>query len=107
MLGGVAALSLAALIGGTVMGVRAANGTFDNIYAKNIFLKDNSGKVGAELRGNGGHFSFYNHRGKMTAMLLGDVGILSLMNSRGKHRVRLDGNTGQAIAFNFLEMRLE
>ena len=51
MLGGVAAL--AALIGGTAMGVYAANGTFDTLTAKTLLLKNGAGKTRVELRGSG------------------------------------------------------
>jgi len=52
MLGGVATLDFAALISGMVMGVHAANGTFDTITAKTIHLKNFDGNTRVELRGN-------------------------------------------------------
>jgi len=52
MLGGVAALALAALIGGTVMGVHAAkNGSFDRLVVKTLYLIDSSGRTVLALRG--------------------------------------------------------
>ncbi|MDP6278951.1 MAG: hypothetical protein QGI11_10660, partial [Nitrospinota bacterium] len=75
MLGGVAALALAALIGGTVLGVHAASGTFNNITAKNIFLKDNSGKLRVALKGSKGNLYLYDSSGKARVTLSGKNGI--------------------------------
>ena len=94
MLGGVAALALAALIGGTVLGVHAANGTFDNITAKNIFLKDNSGKLRVALKGSKGNLYLYDSSGKARVTLSGKNGILYLKDSSGKPRVGIYGNNG-------------
>ncbi|MDP7167606.1 MAG: hypothetical protein QF701_07595 [Nitrospinota bacterium] len=74
MLGGVAALALAALIGGTVLGVHAASGTFHILTANTIYIKDNSGKRRAKLDRKG---------------------ILRLYDSSGKRRVALDGTNGR------------
>ena len=74
MLGGVAALALAALIGGTVLGVHAANGNFNIITAKTIYVKDSSGKTRAKLDRKG---------------------VLRLYDSSGKRRVALDGTNGR------------
>ena len=94
MLGGVAALALAALIGGTVLGVHAASGTFNNITAKNIFLKDNSGKLRVALKGSKGNLYLYDSSGKARVTLSGKNGILYLKDSSGKPRVGIYGNNG-------------
>ena len=78
MLGGVAALALAALIGGTVLGVHAANGKFDTITAKTIYVKDSSGKKRIELHGA--------------------LGNIYLMNFRGINKIKLEGTSGNAWA---------
>ena len=75
MLGGVAALALAALIGGTVLGVHAANGTFDTITARNLKLIDS--------------------RGKSRVFLSGSSGILHLYDSSGTPLVELHGLSGK------------
>ena len=74
MLGGVAALALAALIGGTVLGVHAANGTFGILTAKILELKDASGKTRMKLEGAKGQLRFYNSSGRGT-MYLGSEGL--------------------------------
>jgi hypothetical protein len=86
-------IALAALIGGTVLGVHAASGTFDNITAKNIFLKDNSGKTRVALYGNSGVLRLKDSSGK-ARVDAGSNGNLNLRDSSGKTRVWLDGNNG-------------
>jgi len=78
MLGGVAALALAALIGGTAMGVHAANGKFDTLTAKTIYVKDSSGKKRITLSGA--------------------LGNIYLMNFRGINKIKLEGTSGNAWA---------
>ncbi|MDP7369735.1 MAG: hypothetical protein QF919_04400 [Nitrospinota bacterium] len=90
MLGGVAALALAALIGGTVLGVHAANGNFNIITAKTIYVKDSSGKTRA-LLDRKGVLRLYDSSGKRRVALDGTYGILRLYDSSGRRRVALDG----------------
>jgi hypothetical protein len=94
MLGGVAALALAALIGGTVLGVHAANGNFNIITAKTIYVKDSSGKTRA-LLDRKGVLRLYDSSGKRRVALDGTYGILRLYDSSGKRRVALDGKYGR------------
>lgn len=94
MLGGVAALALAALIGGTVLGVHAANGTFDTLTAKYLYLKDKSGKTRVMLSGRNGRLVLRDSRGKRSVDLIGVDGSLRLQDSRGKNRVVLSGHQG-------------
>ena len=68
-------IALSALIGGTVLGGHAAHGNFDNIYAKNIFLIDDNGKIRVKLQGADGS--------------------LKLNNSSGKNKIKLEGNNGK------------
>ena len=96
MLGGVAAIALAALIGGTVLGVHAANGTFDTITAKTIFLKDNSGKTRVALYGNSGVLRLKDSSGK-ARVDAGSNGNLYLRDSSGKNRVWLYGSNGDLL----------
>ncbi len=90
MLGGVAALALAALIGGTVLGVHAASGTFHILTANTIYIKDNSGKRRAKLDRKG-ILRLYDSSGKRRVALDGTYGILRLYDSSGRRRVALDG----------------
>ena len=93
MLGGVAALALAALIGGTVLGVHAANGNFNIITAKTIYVKDSSGKKRA-LLDRKGVLRLYDSNGKRRVALDGTYGRLRLYDSSGKYRVALEGKYG-------------
>ena len=97
MLGGVAALALAALVGGTVMGVHAANGTFDTITAKTLILIDSSGKQRAKLKGSTGTLSLSDSSGKYRAYL-SSSGSFYLKDANGKERVNLSGKTGKITA---------
>jgi DUF4097 and DUF4098 domain-containing protein YvlB len=114
MLGGVATLALAALIGGTALGVHAANGSFDILRAKTLYLKDSSGKTRVQLLGSSGQLYLKDASGKNRVKLgsnafltlrdssgkkrvaLGSGG-LYLKNARGKDRVTLKGATGDLI----------
>ncbi len=89
-------IALAALIGGTVLGVHAASGTFDNITAKNIFLKDNSGKTRVALYGNSGVLRLKDSSGK-ARVDAGSNGNLYLRDSSGKNRVWLYGSNGDLL----------
>ena len=80
MLGGVAALALAALVGGTVLGGHAAHGNFDNIYAKNIFLIDDNGKIRVKLQGADGSLKLNNSSGKNKIKPEGDIGKITRVN---------------------------
>ena len=71
MLGGVATLALAALIGGTALGVHAANGSFDTLTAKKLLLKDSSGKTRLELYGASGALLLKDSSGKTRVSLYG------------------------------------
>jgi hypothetical protein len=93
MLGGVATLALAALIGGTALGVHAANGSFNTITAKTLFLKDYSGKTRVELNGSSGNLYLKDASGK-TRVKLGSNGSLYLKDASGKQRVGLYGLNG-------------
>ena len=93
MLGGVAALALAALIGGTVLGVHAANGNFNIITAKTIYVKDSSGKTRAKLDRKG-VLRLYDSSGKRRVALDGKYGRLRLYDLSGKYRVALEGIKG-------------
>ncbi len=93
MLGGVAALALAALIGGTVLGVHAASGTFHILTANTIYIKDNSGKRRAKLDRKG-ILRLYDSSGKRRVALDGKYGRLRLYDLSGKYRVALEGIKG-------------
>ncbi len=74
MLGGVATLALAALIGGTVLGVHAHRSDKDDIRAKDIYLYNSSGKLRVMLKGSSGSLTLYDSKGKHTVMLSGTNG---------------------------------
>ena len=93
MLGGVAALALAALIGGTVLGVHAASGTFHILTANTIYIKDNSGKRRAKLDRKG-ILRLYDSSGKRRVALDGKYGRLRLYDLSAKYRVALEGIKG-------------
>ena len=94
MLGGVATLALAALIGGTALGVHAANGSFDTLTAKTLHLKDSSGKTRVSLYGSNGNLLLKDASGKDRVALSGSSGKLNLKDASGKDRVALYGSTG-------------
>jgi len=96
MLGGVAALALATLIGGTVLGVHASEGNFDTITAKTLKLKDSSGTKRVAHYGSSGGLVLYNSSGTIKrASLQGQYANLYLFNSRGTTRVKTNGDTGR------------
>ena len=80
MLGGVAAL--AALVGGTVLGVHAANGSFDTLTAKTIYVKDSSGRTRVQLVGSTGYFALYDSSGPARVVLRSD-GYFKAMHTHG------------------------
>ena len=94
MLGGVATLALAALIGGTALGVHAANGFFDTLTAKTLLLKDSSGKTRVKLLGSSGNLILSDSSGKQRVALSGSSGKLDLKDASGKTRVMLYGSSG-------------
>ena len=67
-------IALSALIGGTVLGGHADHENFDNIYAKNIFLIDDNGKIRVKLQGADGSLKLYNSSGINKIKLKGDNG---------------------------------
>ena len=87
-------IALAALIGGTVLGVHAANGNFNIITAKNIYVKDSSGKTRVTLYGSSGIVELKDSSGKIRVKLYGNSGNLYLKDSSGKTRVMLEGRIG-------------
>jgi len=97
ILGGVAALALAALVGGTALGVHAANGKFDIITAKTLELKGASGKTRMKLEGANGQLRFYNSSGR-NSIYLGSEGTITLSDSTGYNRIWLYGKNGSFIA---------
>ncbi len=92
--GGVAALALAALIGGTVLGVHAANGTFDTVTAKTLYLKDSSGKPRVVLRGKYGILRLNDSSGKQRVQLTGSNGIVKTWKSNGQVKAELGKGSG-------------
>ena len=62
-------IALAALIGGTVLGVHAASGTFHILTANTIYIKDNSGKRRVALDGTNGRLRLYDLSGKYRQLL--------------------------------------
>ena len=101
MLGGVAAL--AALVGGTVLGVHAANGTFDDITAKRLFIKDSSGKNRVTLRGSDGELYLRDSSGKIRMILQGSNGTISASSLSGpvtKHEHKSQAHTHSASSGN-------
>ena len=98
MLGGVATLALAALIGGTALGVHAANGTFDTLTAKTLLLKDSSGKTRVTLLGSNGYLFLKDASGKNRVSLNGSSGTLYLRDPSNKTRVTLNGSDGKVTA---------
>ena len=100
MLGGVATLALAALIGGTALGVHAANGFFDTLTAKKLLLKDASVKTRVQLFGSTGNLVLSDSSGKNRVYLNGSSGKLDLKDASGKTRVMLYGSSGKVTAGN-------
>ena len=86
-------IALAALIGGTVLGVHAASGTFHILTANTIYIKDNSGKRRAKLDRKG-ILRLYDSSGKRRVALDGKYGRLRLYDLSGKYRVALEGIKG-------------
>ena len=86
-------IALAALIGGTVLGVHAASGTFHILTANTIYVKDNSGKKRAKLDRKG-ILRLYDSSGKRRVALDGTNGRLRLYDLSGKYRVALEGIKG-------------
>ena len=78
MLGGVAALALAALIGGTALGVHAARSkTFDTLTAKTLFLRNSNNKKTVQIMGSNGTLYLYNSSGTSKIILSGSDGKLT------------------------------
>jgi DUF4097 and DUF4098 domain-containing protein YvlB len=100
MLGGVATLALAALIGGTALGVHAANGSFDTLTAKTLHLKDSSGKTRVSLYGSNGNLLLKDASGKDRVALYGSNGYLYLKDASGKNSVMLYGSSGSISSGN-------
>ena len=86
MLGGVATLALAALIGGTALGVHAANGSFDTLTAKTLHLKDSSGKTRVSLYGSNGNLLLKDASGKTRVMLYGSSGSIRAVTISAAHK---------------------
>ena len=97
MLGGVAAIALAALIGGTVLGVHAAkplSNKFNNLYANRIFLRDKAGNIRVSIHGQTGNLNVFDKNKKVRVNLNGNQAIVSVRDSVGKPRVLIRGNDG-------------
>ena len=104
MLGGVATLALAALIGGTALGVHAAsyspNGSFDVLTAKTLYLQDSSGKNRVSIYGLSGMLFLKDSRGKDRVVLNGSRGNLAVSDTNGKLRVYLNGMDGNSYLYD-------
>jgi hypothetical protein len=100
MLGGVATLALAALIGGTALGVHAANGSFDTITARTLYLKKTGEKARVMLDSSRGfgHLLLRDAMGRTRLELSGRAGNIEVYKGNidlyhdGKERVSLGSN---------------
>jgi len=89
-------IALAALIGGTVVGVGAYTRHInpDSITTKNITLKDNNGIIRVMLIGSNGSLYLRDTNGKLRVALSGNNGSLYLKDSNRIFRVELSGILG-------------
>ena len=90
-------IALAALIGGTVLGVHAAkplSNKFNNLYANRIFLRDKAGNIRVSIHGQTGNLNVFDKNKKVRVNLNGNQAIVSVRDSAGKPRVVIRGNDG-------------
>lgn len=98
-LAGVAALALVAIVAGTAVWVRAADGTFGTVNANYIYLRDASNRVRVSLSGSSAYVHVLDANGK-TRALLSSGGYVTATDSNGVGRVALNGSDGKVYFYN-------
>lgn len=92
------AIALAAFVGGTAVWVRAADGTFDTLTARTIYVKDASGKVRVLLSPEG-QVVVADANSKVRVDLR-STGHVLVNDAAGANRVLLDANTNMVVLKN-------